>query len=99
MNDFYFNVLDGTSKDMLALGLMENCYIYRPKEKVTFELSLGLRSMSNNLLTCLKFNSQETMLYVGNEEGYVHVMDLEKLISARSFKAHHSRIGCIENTE
>ncbi len=39
------------------------------------------------------------MLYVGNEEGYVHVMDLEKLISARSFKAHHSRIGCIENTE
>jgi WD40 repeat protein len=52
-----------------------------------------------SMITSLKFNRSNSLLFSGKEDGSLDIIDLHKLKNIRTVKGHLSRIGCIENTE
>lgn len=58
-----------------------------------------LSPLEEALVTCIKFNIQQSLLYVAKNSGSVDVYDVNKLKIVRTLHNHLSRVGCMENTE
>jgi hypothetical protein len=91
-DNYYGQRLDWSSQGVIGIGIQNNCYLYNNQ---TISKVSSRRSYLNCSLTSLKFNLQGTLLYLGDSQGELNVIDLTKLVEIRSFAPHSARIGCI----
>jgi len=75
-DDFYLNLLDWSNKDMIALGLENNVFLWCCRKMQAYNL---LNYPNNDgvqkYVTSLIWNNLGTELAVGNSEGFVEIWD------------------------
>ena len=93
-DNFYGQRLDWSSRGIIGIGLATDCYLYHNMSisKISFDCYYS------GALTSLKFNQEGSLLYLGDSQGELTVIDLNKQVEVRSILASEARIGCIENT-
>ncbi|KAI5184284.1 cell division cycle 20, cofactor of APC complex [Nematocida homosporus] len=74
LNDYYLNVLDWSSEDIIALGLSDHLYLWNARTRSVQRLT---GTSESNYVAGLAF-SPEGLLAMGTSEGRVEIFDLDK---------------------
>ncbi|CAG8591595.1 13300_t:CDS:2 [Funneliformis mosseae] len=91
-DDFYLNIIDWSSFNMLSLGLDYSVYLWNSgNSKMTKLCDLGLP----HAISSVKWFPQNYQLAVGTAEGKVQIWDTQKLMKVREFHGHKSRVGTL----
>lgn len=94
---FYYNLLDWSNKDIIAVGLADSVYLWdAQKRSVLGKLN---QSQESDTVTSVSFSSSSSSssnhLAIGNDSGEIHIWDVVKLKPIRSLKSHSGRIGSL----
>lgn len=91
-DDFYYNLIDWSVKNQVAIALRRSAYIWDCEEAVVFEL-LDLAEEPERLgggeaalITSIKWHPDGELLIVGTEGGYAQVWDTTQKRRIRTFK-------------
>jgi cell division cycle 20-like protein 1, cofactor of APC complex len=90
-DDFYLNVLDWSSKDILAVALNNSIYLW---SAVTSSV-LHMCDFTNDIVASLSWAPSGTHLAVGNTSGKVFLYDVERKNAVRSLPGHCGRVGAL----
>lgn len=75
-DDFYLNLLDWSSRDIIALGLENNVFLWCCKKMQAYNLlNYPILNNKQKYVTSLIWNNSGNELAVGNSEGYVEIWD------------------------
>lgn len=91
-DDFYLNVLDWSSEDVLAVGLLNTVYLW---SAATLKVTKLCEFSGNNPVTSLGWTSEGKELAVGTNVGSVHVFDVEQSKEVGRFLDHSGRVGTL----
>ena len=90
-DDFYLNVLDWSSRDVLAVGLMNSIYLWSASSlRVT-----KLCEFSGGAVTSLSWSVDGQQLAAGTSSGSLHVFDVARTKEQIQFQMHSGRLGAI----
>lgn len=89
-DDFYFNVLDWGSKNIIAVALGHCVYLWNATSAQVTKLC-ELQEM----VTSLSWHSDGESLGVGTISGSLIIYDIESLSPLSHISAHSGRIGCL----
>lgn len=92
-DDFYKNVLDWSSKDIIAVALKNILYLYFNKSQETFKI----REYGEYEICSLKFSKDGRYLAVGTSHGNLDIIDIHtlQLVTYYNFESH-LKIYCID---
>eukprot|EP00826_Nyctotherus_ovalis_P010857 TRINITY_DN12837_c0_g1_i7.p1 TRINITY_DN12837_c0_g1~~TRINITY_DN12837_c0_g1_i7.p1 ORF type:complete len:362 (+),score=41.56 TRINITY_DN12837_c0_g1_i7:109-1194(+) len=90
-NDFYLNIVDWSSTDILAVALSHALYVL--KENLT-QVELILEIPPGNEITALSFSPNGSHLFLGYTSGAVQVVDTEASKVVASYTGHSSVVTC-----
>jgi len=90
-DDFYLNVLDWSSNDLVGLGVNNNLCILC--ENLTKMHNL-YQFNTENKISCLAFNNEGTSLSAGFSNGHTYLLDNTTSKIIRSFEGHLSKVTC-----
>lgn len=91
-DDFYLNLVDWSSSNILAVGLGSCVYLWSAmSSKVTKLHDLG----SNDSVTSVSWCSQGVMLAVGANSGSLQIWDTVKNKMVKQLLGHEGRIGTV----
>ncbi|GKZ01105.1 hypothetical protein MPSEU_001062100 [Mayamaea pseudoterrestris] len=92
-DDFYLNLVDWSSLNVLAVGLGSCVYLWSAStSKVTKLCDLA---ESEDLVTSVSWAQRGTHLAVGTNRGEVHLWDTVKCKRIRTMPGHTARIGAL----
>ncbi|CAK4031616.1 related to anaphase promoting complex, Cdc20, Cdh1, and Ama1 subunits [Lecanosticta acicola] len=90
-DDFYLNLVDWGSNDILAVGLGPAVYLWnRDTGKVT-----TLCNLENDTVTSVSWIQRGTHLAIGTSKGLLHIWDTDKQKRLRTMTGHSSRISSL----
>lgn len=90
-DDFYLNLVDWGSNDILAVGLGPAVYLWnRDSGKVT-----TLCTLDNDTVTSVSWIQRGTHLAIGTSKGLLHIWDTDKQKRLRTMTGHSSRISSL----
>lgn len=93
-DDFYLNLVDWSSQNILAVGLGHCVYLWSATtSKVTKICDLG--SNNQNTVTSVSWTQKGTHLAVGINTGEVQLWDAVKIVKVRTFTGHSARVGAL----
>lgn len=91
-DDFYLNLIDWNTENMLAVGLASCIYLWSAfTSKVTKLCDLGL----NDSVTSVIWSNHSPLLSVGTNTGEVQIWDSVKLKKVRVLSGHTARVGAM----
>lgn len=91
-DDFYLNLIDWNTENMLAVGLASCIYLWSAfTSKVTKLCDLGL----NDSVTSVIWSNHSPLLSVGTNSGEVQIWDTVKLKKVRVLSGHTARVGAM----
>eukprot|EP00742_Colponemidia_sp_Colp-10_P003254 GILJ01003464.1.p1 GENE.GILJ01003464.1~~GILJ01003464.1.p1 ORF type:complete len:474 (-),score=48.75 GILJ01003464.1:104-1525(-) len=91
-DDFYLNLVDWSSLNVLAVGLGPCVYLWSAcTSKVTRLCDLG----SDDVVTSVSWTQRGTHLAVGTNSGEVQIWDASKCKKVRVMGGHQARVGTI----
>lgn len=90
-DDFYLNVVDWSSKGILAVGLGPCAYLWSPQGKVTKLTDVG----ATNSITSVGWSLNGSYLSIGTYSGAVQIWDANKAKQIRVLKGHEGRVGSV----
>lgn len=90
-DDFYLNVVDWSSKGILAVGLGSCVYLWNQQGKVTKLNDVG----QSDSITSLSWSKNGNYLSIGAYSGIVQIWDIKKSKPIRIVRGHESRVGSI----
>eukprot|EP00606_Chrysophyceae_sp_TOSAG23-5_P000858 GSChrysophyteH2.ASY1.ANO1.393.1 assembled CDS len=89
-DDYYLNLLDWSSSNVLSVALGSNVYLWSPSNsKVTKLCDTG----ADNHVTSICWSSQGTHLAVGTNSGTVQLWDAQGEALVKETQTHASRVG------
>lgn len=91
-DDFYLNLLDWSSSNLLAVGLERSVYIWNG---YTSRVTQLCEVNSDDAVCSVSWTKRGNTLAVGTSFGQVHVWDVEKQALIRALTGHRSRSGCL----
>jgi len=92
-DDFYLNLVDWSSLNVLAVGLGSCVYLWSAcTSKVTKLCDL---SQTEDLVTSVSWTQRGTHLAVGTNKGEVQLWDATKCMKVRTMGGHSARIGTL----
>jgi len=92
-DDFYLNLVDWSSQNVLAVGLGSCVYLWSAcTSKVTKLCDL---SSNDDSITSVSWTQRGTHLAVGTNKGEVQIWDTVKCIKIRTMGGHSARIGSL----
>lgn len=92
-NDFYLNILDWSSHNMLAVGLHNNVYLWdATRGDVIFLMKL---EREEDYICSLSWTKEGNYLAVGTSDCKVQLWDVELQKRLRSMGSHTSRVGSL----
>lgn len=90
-SDFYLNVVDWSSTDILAVALSHALYVL--KDNLT-RVEQILEAPPDNEITALSFNSSGSHLFLGYANGATQVVDVETSKTTGLYTGHSSAVTC-----
>ncbi|KAL8143657.1 hypothetical protein V2J09_016689 [Rumex salicifolius] len=91
-DDFYLNLVDWSSQNMLAVGLGTCVYLWSASNsKVTKLCDLG----PNDTVSAVQWTKEGSYISVGTNQGQVQVWDASECKKTRSMGGHQSRAGVL----
>lgn len=91
-DDFYLNLVDWGSSDLLAVGLGKWVYLWSAR---TTKVQKLCQLNEGTEVTCVKWNSKGNRLAVGNSNGQVDLYDSHTCKVVRSLQVDSTRVGTI----
>lgn len=92
-DDFYLNLVDWSSQNMLSVGLGASVYLWSAKtSQVTKLCDL---SGDSDLVTAVAWAERGNFLAVGTNKQQVQIWDIEKSQKIRTLFGHENRVGCL----
>ena len=93
LDDYYLNLLDWSSKNVLAVALGQTVYLWNAH---TGQISqLTQTSTTDDYVASLNFSADGTQIAVGTNSAQVKLFDVEKMKLVRSMKGHLHRVGSL----
>eukprot|EP01125_Pyxidicula_operculata_P009642 TRINITY_DN3163_c0_g1_i1.p1 TRINITY_DN3163_c0_g1~~TRINITY_DN3163_c0_g1_i1.p1 ORF type:complete len:466 (+),score=61.37 TRINITY_DN3163_c0_g1_i1:117-1514(+) len=89
-DDFYLNLVDWSSQNLLAVGLGQSVYLWNATTSQVVRLC---DVSSQETVTSLSWMARGSHLAVGSSDGTVALWDVNKTKKVREFFGHKSRIG------
>ncbi|XP_051912542.1 uncharacterized protein LOC127594818 [Hippocampus zosterae] len=89
-DDFYSNILAWSSKDLVAVSLGTEVYSWAHQQGRTETLFDNGPYIN---VSSLSFSEDGTTLYLGDETGFLHVIDVARKEKVRGVLRHQMRIG------
>ncbi|VWU52401.1 cell division cycle protein 20 homolog, putative [Hepatocystis sp. ex Piliocolobus tephrosceles] len=106
-DDFYLNILDWSSRNIIAVGIDDKLCLYNNntnKSCILFEIKKlkqikkKKKKKKNDIkkyITSVKWNLFSNILAVGLSDGKVTIWDVEKGMKIRKYKNHTLRVGTL----
>ncbi|KAG8816348.1 substrate-specific activator of APC-dependent proteolysis [Serendipita sp. 400] len=92
MDDFYLNLVDWSSTNVLGVGLSSCVYLWSAKTaQVTKLCDLG----QSDSITSLSWVQKGSTLAVGTSKGHVQIWDAVKNVRLRHYEGHEHRVGSL----
>ena len=92
LDDFYLNILDWSSTDLISIALSDSIYLYNNKLSKIHEMD----SLYNSeYFSCVKFNDSSNTLVTGDSTSTIKVFDVNVNRILKEFTGHTSRINSI----
>jgi cell division cycle 20, cofactor of APC complex len=91
-DDFYLNLMDWSSKNILAVGLENTVYIWNGDTGNVLEFC---KTRNDDYVSSLKWASDGSYLAVGTSSGDAQIWDVDSFTKIRSMKGHTSRVGVL----
>lgn len=89
-DDFYLNLIDWGSKNILGVGLGSCIYLWdAASSRVTKLYDLG----QSDAVTSVAWSPDGVHLSVGTDMGLVQIWDVERSEIVRTMEGHYSRVG------
>ena len=97
LDDFYLNILDWGSANIIAVGLTEEIYLWNDSNSETSLLMANKydNNDNENYISSLSFMNNGICLGVGLPNGFIQLWDINKKIKIREIEAHEDRISCL----
>lgn len=91
-DDFYLNLLDWSSQNVLAVGLASCVYLW---SATTSKVTRLCELENGETVTSISWSQRGTYCAVGTNSGEVQLWDVNKLQKARTMTGHKTRVGCM----
>jgi cell division cycle protein 20 (cofactor of APC complex) len=91
-DDYYLNLLDWSSKNLLAVGLEDTVYIWNGD---TGSVQEFCRTKTDDSIASLKWASDGSYIAIGTAQGDSQIWDVDTNAKIRSMKGHTSRVGVL----
>ena len=92
-DDFYLNLVDWSSQDMLSVGLGKCVYLWSAKSSSVTKLC-DLQGVQDSI-TGLSWSNHGQFLAVGSQSGLVQIWDVETQKLLRTMMGHSARVGAL----
>eukprot|EP01103_Thecamoeba_quadrilineata_P008976 TRINITY_DN18689_c0_g1_i1.p1 TRINITY_DN18689_c0_g1~~TRINITY_DN18689_c0_g1_i1.p1 ORF type:complete len:501 (+),score=83.71 TRINITY_DN18689_c0_g1_i1:215-1504(+) len=92
LDDYYLNLLDWGSKNVMAVGLGQNVYLWNALDGSTHHL---LQMTQENHVTSVSWDQDAKFLAVGDDSGKVQIWDPVKSECVRILNGHSARVGAL----
>jgi cell division cycle protein 20 (cofactor of APC complex) len=93
LDDYYLNLLDWSSKNVLAVALGQTVYLWHAH---TGQISqLTQTSQTDDYVASLNFSADGSQIAVGTNSAQVKLFDVEKMKPIRSMKGHLYRVSSL----
>nr|CDI54645.1 cell cycle regulatory protein [Melanopsichium pennsylvanicum 4] len=93
-NDFYLNLVDWSSKNVLGVGLGTCVYLWSADNSSVTKLC-DLKEFANDGVTSLDWANSGNHLAIGTQKGLVQIWDVEKQKLLRTMRGHTQRVGSL----
>lgn len=93
VNDFYLNLLDWSSQNVLAVALDQTIYLWNASSGSIEELMTT--PTDGNKITSVQFMQDGSHIAVGTDDTDVQLWDIQKCKQVRSLKGHSARVGAM----
>ncbi|TVU30193.1 hypothetical protein EJB05_21803, partial [Eragrostis curvula] len=91
-DDFYLNLLDWSSRDLLAIGLGNRTYLWNSRsDRVTMLCDLG----DDDSVCSVRWAQRGNHLAVGTDRGTVQIWDASRCKRIRTIESHQFRVGSL----
>ncbi|KAJ6264482.1 Beta-TrCP [Drechslerella dactyloides] len=90
VDDYYLNLMDWGSSNMVAIGLERNVYVWNASSG---SVSCLLETTPDTHVTSVKWSNDGSFVAVGLGTGEVQIWDPEESAKIRSMHSHSSRVG------
>ncbi|CAL8316134.1 cell division cycle protein 20 homolog [Gadus morhua] len=92
-NDFYLNLLDWSSRNLLAVALHDNVYLW---DATRGEITLLMKmEREEDYITSVSWTKEGNYLAIGTSDFKVQLWDVENQKRLRSMTSHTARVGSL----
>lgn len=92
IDDYYLNLLDWSSQNVIGVALQSSVYLWNARNKdVKKLLDIG----ANDFVTSVSWIKRGTHLAVGTNQGLVQIWDAERCKRVRTMTGHDMRTGAL----
>ncbi|CAG8586694.1 19333_t:CDS:2 [Dentiscutata erythropus] len=92
IDDYYLNLLDWNVKNMLAIGLDQNVYVWNAD---TGDVRTIAQTEANDYISSLSWSHDGEYLAVGTSDGDTQIWDILREQKVRSMSGHTARVGVL----
>ena len=89
-DDFYLNLLDWSSQNILAVGLGSAVYIW---SACTSKVTKLCEQENDKPITSVSWSQRGNFLSVGTQDGVTEIWDTNKLSMIRALEGHEGRVS------
>lgn len=90
-DDFYLNLVDWGSSNVLAVGLGSKVYMWNSASGRVTELC----SLTDDTVTSVSWIQRGSHVSIGTDKGYVQIWDAERCRRLRTMTGHTARVGAL----
>ncbi|KAG8973930.1 substrate-specific activator of APC-dependent proteolysis [Tulasnella sp. 425] len=91
MDDFYLNLVDWSSTNVLAVGLASCVYLWSANTSKVIKLC----DLQGDNVSGVAWERNGATLAVGTHQGKIHIYDTEGVRVVRTYENHSSRVGAL----
>lgn len=88
LDDYYLNLLDWSTSNMVVIGLGESVYGYNASSKSVAEMYVGEEYVSS-------VRTSNNLLCIGVSDGSMYLLDMERNKITQTLKNHSSRVSSL----
>lgn len=93
-NDFYLNLIDWSSRNVLGVGLGTCVYLWSAESSSVTKLC-DLKEHANDVVTGINWAGSGNHIAIGTQKGLVQIWDAEQQKLLRTMKGHTQRVGSL----
>ena len=96
VDDFYFNVLDWSSTNSMAIGLGSTVYSWNGDTgDVAVITNLDPQELNGQMVSCVKWIPNSNNICVSSNTGEMHILDTESGSRIRSLRGRNDRVSAL----